>query len=449
MTITESNQSGKRVAVVGGGIAGLAAAFRLKQKGFSVQVLESCPTVGGRMSTVEENGFLFNRAANILPASYDVLRRLAVDAGLGDRISEQQGLIGTFKKGVVHRMRSDRMMIDGLTTKLISWKSKLVMLKMFIDGYRMKDSLSYYNLGSAADFDTESAADYCARRANEELKEYIVEPSVRALFSAPSGRVSVIDFFYALVNFTGTGFLNYDGGIDFLVNALARDVDLRLNARVTHIESTGNGVSIAWAEGDKICSDVYDGCIITVTGKAVPDIFPGLDPALKDILLNHFDYCTVFNAHLGLDYRPDEPSLIVQIPPSEDEGLCVVTFDHNSSPQMAPAGKGCLSSYWLHAWSEKHFHLPDGELLEKMYPSFEKLLPGVRDHVEIARIDRWRPAVLMSKPGTYKAMAEFNRILDTASPIQLAGDYFCASSTNASALSGEVAAQRIASLLGG
>jgi oxygen-dependent protoporphyrinogen oxidase len=341
-------------------------------------------------------------------------------------------------------MRSDGMMVDGFKTRLISFKSKLLMTKMLLDGLAMKKSLSYYNLGSAAAFDTETAAEYCDRCANEELKEYIVEPAVRALYTATASRVSKVDFFYALVNFTGTGFMQYTGGIDFLVQALARHLDITLKARVTHVEQKGQQVDVSWEQDDGVrCAERCDACVITLTGKEVPGIYPQINPTQKDILLNQFDYCTTFNAHLGLDYRPDEPSFLVQVPPSEDEGLCAVTFDHNSSPQLVPPGKGMLSSYWVHPWCEKRYHLSDEKLLEEMYPAFEKVVPGVRKHVKVAHIDRWRPAVLMSKPGTYHAMAEFNRHLDSTLPIQLAGDYFCASSCNASALSGEMAAQRL------
>ena len=67
--------------------------------------------------------------------------------------------------------------------------------------------------------------------------------------------------------------------------------------------------------------------------------------------------------------------------------------------------------------------------------------------VETTRIDRWRPGVLMSEPGTYVAMAEFARRIDPRSPVQLAGDYLSASSTNGCAVSGERAADRIGALI--
>ena len=79
-----------------------------------------------------------------------------------------------------------------------------------------------------------------------------------------------------------------------------------------------------------------------------------------------------------------------------------------------------------------------------MLPSVDKVLPGVAGMVETTRIDRWRPSVVMSRPGTYAAMDELVRRIDRTSPVQLAGDFMTASSTNGCALSGELAAERLA-----
>ena len=54
------------VAVVGGGISGLTAAFFLALGGVEVTLFEKAPTVGGRAATRESGGFLFNRGIHAL-----------------------------------------------------------------------------------------------------------------------------------------------------------------------------------------------------------------------------------------------------------------------------------------------------------------------------------------------------------------------------------------------
>jgi oxygen-dependent protoporphyrinogen oxidase len=435
------------VIVVGAGIAGLTAAFRLQQRGFHVTVLEADDIVGGRMSSVVQDGFTMNRAANILPASYKTITQLATDVGLGEQVSRMDGAIGTLRDGTIHRLRSDALVRDGLRTRLLSTRSKVRAVRLLVDALRMRKTLSYENLGQAARFDVETAAAYSDRRLNSELLTYLVEPVLGALYAGEASRISVVDFFFAAVNFIGSGFMRYPGGIDFLVRALAERLDVRTGARATLVERDGNGATVHWEEGGQARSESCAACVIATVGAVVPGLYPQLDARQREILTNEFEYNTVFNLHLGLSSRPSESSLIVQVPRVEDRGLCVVTFDHNSSPSLVPPGKGKLSAYWLHAWCEERLDRSDDELLEEMYPSIEKVVPGVRALVETTRIDRWRPAVLMSKPGTYVAMAEFARRIDPRSPVQLAGDYLSASSTNGCAVAGERAADRIAALV--
>ena len=66
----------ERAVVVGAGIAGLTAAFRLKEAGFAVTVLEADDHVGGRMASIERDGFLMDTAAAILPTTYTQMVKL-------------------------------------------------------------------------------------------------------------------------------------------------------------------------------------------------------------------------------------------------------------------------------------------------------------------------------------------------------------------------------------
>ena len=66
-----------RVIVVGAGIAGLTAAFRLQQSGYEVKVVEAEELVGGRMSTITENGYVLDRGAGTVTTRYRELLGLS------------------------------------------------------------------------------------------------------------------------------------------------------------------------------------------------------------------------------------------------------------------------------------------------------------------------------------------------------------------------------------
>jgi len=71
------------VVVIGGGIAGLAAAFQLHRDGMPVQVYEAAPRVGGKIRTTEFHGGLVDEAADAflarVPHGIELARELGID----------------------------------------------------------------------------------------------------------------------------------------------------------------------------------------------------------------------------------------------------------------------------------------------------------------------------------------------------------------------------------
>jgi oxygen-dependent protoporphyrinogen oxidase len=81
--------SGDRLdaVVIGAGISGLTAAFRLKLGGRRVAVLEAAPRVGGAIETVSEAGWRFEMGPNTVLENHESVGRLIHDAGLdGEKI---------------------------------------------------------------------------------------------------------------------------------------------------------------------------------------------------------------------------------------------------------------------------------------------------------------------------------------------------------------------------
>lgn len=436
----------ERAVVVGAGITGLTAAFRLRQRGFEVTVLEASDDIGGKMSSLRRDGYTLNRAANILPSSYTALRSLVQDAGLGDRITSGAAILGVPRDGRMHRLRASGpgMLLDGLTTGLLPPRSKLRLANMAVDALRMKSSLSYANLGAAARFDVETVAQYCDRRLDPEIREYLVEPLLRALFTLNAETVSVVDFFFAAVNFVGAGLMRYPGGIDFLVRALAEHLDVRTGATVTEVKASADGARVNWtdADGGEHTEDVA-AAVLAVSGSVVPGIYPGLDVVRREILAEHLRYCVTYAGHFALRRCPDEPALIVPVPRAVDPDLCVVSFVHNSSPDSVPPGAGLVSSYWLHDWNLSRRGSSDERIIEEMLPVMDKVVPGIADNLAFTHLDRWDPAVVRSYPGWYTHVATLVARMDPTERVQLAGDYLSASSTNSCAVSGDLAAARV------
>ena len=56
----------KKIIIIGAGLGGLSAAIRLAKSGFDVTITEKNETVGGKVNSVEANGYKFDTGASLL-----------------------------------------------------------------------------------------------------------------------------------------------------------------------------------------------------------------------------------------------------------------------------------------------------------------------------------------------------------------------------------------------
>lgn len=271
------------VAVVGGGISGLAAANRLdelaKERGAPLRlcVLEAGPRLGGRVHTQRVNGLLLesgpDQFVTYKPAGLALCNRV----GLGDqvvRFDTQETPIHVIHRGRPvplpdgFRMVAPSRALPLLRSPLFSWRAKARMAReRFI---RPRD-------GEPVD---ESLGSFVSRRFGRELTERIVEPVVGGIFTADVDKLSMemamprfleLERKYgsltkalgAAAKEQGSGskatFCSLRGGLGSLVDRLASRLpedSVRLESAVTrlevdpvhggwHLEAGGRGLEAA------------------------------------------------------------------------------------------------------------------------------------------------------------------------------------------------------------
>jgi len=91
-----------KVAVVGGGAAGLAAAYRLLQGGHQISLFEAGPSLGGLVRTFEVGGGRLESFYHHLFRSDTTILRLINDLGLGDRMTWRDSKVGFFQGGRIY-----------------------------------------------------------------------------------------------------------------------------------------------------------------------------------------------------------------------------------------------------------------------------------------------------------------------------------------------------------
>ncbi|MFJ4836246.1 protoporphyrinogen/coproporphyrinogen oxidase [Streptomyces sp. NPDC088747] len=437
----------KRVVVVGAGIAGLSAGFRLQQAGFEVKVLESSQHVGGRMWTEEINGYRIDIGAAMLPNSYHEMRRLIQDAGLGDQTVPSGDTYGFLRDGKVHRI-GRHALTDLLRTKVLSVGSKLRLLRLAADARRIGDRINFRNLSKAYEAD-EACTVYASRCLNQELFDYVIEPLSVNYYFAPPEELSMAHVFLATREALGTGYFNSPTGVSFLPRGLAKQLDVRFGTRVTSVEEHHDGVTLIYEGPDsQERQETISACVIALPGPAVAGIWTGL-PAAMRTYLSRLRYSTCLHVSFGLSRRPAEPAMWIFVPRREfPEGLGVC-LDHNRAPGRAPDGKALITLYWPTKQSEALFHLPDEQIVAAALRDLERLrlFPSMAEQIEMTSVSRCRPCVPLTHPGSIAELRHGLGSLSRTSRIALAGDYYSFGSTNSALASGETAALSISTAL--
>ena len=186
---TMNNDSKKRIAVVGAGIAGLAAAIYLRKArpDFEVTIFESSNRAGGVLETIYDGPYLIERSAdNFATLIPDALELSKLTGYTDELISPQPNGRQAFvlNRGRILPIPVGFSLVQPtrvwpiLTTGTLSWAGKLRMLSEYFVKARQSD-------------EDESLESFATRRLGREAFENLVEPIVSGIFTADPSRLSV------------------------------------------------------------------------------------------------------------------------------------------------------------------------------------------------------------------------------------------------------------------
>src|SRR5438067_13580358 len=96
-----------RIAVIGAGVTGLVAAYRLSQRGYACDVYERWPGLGGQAATLDVGeGHLLERYYHHLFTSDRHIVDLYAELGMPDEIEWQPSSVAMFVDGRTHAFTS-------------------------------------------------------------------------------------------------------------------------------------------------------------------------------------------------------------------------------------------------------------------------------------------------------------------------------------------------------
>lgn len=447
--IEPRTDSRKRIIVVGAGISGLTAAWRLQRNGFDVTVLEAEDHVGGKMASVERDGFRLNRGAGVYAGSYRGLFRVIDELGLTAKLTKPATVVGVMYNGSPQWLRGDGLgvVIDFLRTPVLSFRDKLLLRRLAIDTFSARRAIGFDDAAARAEFDIESVEQYCARRLNRRIQDRFLVPLLGGVWVIDGRKMSVVDLYFLLAKFLGGGLRGYTGGIDFVHRELAKRLDVRTSCQVELVEQGNDDAHIVWTHDGTQYDETVDGIVLTMAATQVAPVYPGLDPKLQKILSEGLQQASYGTLRIALNRRPDIDAVFLAVPMNENMGVGSIAFEHNISPDAAPPGKGLIAAFMYHEWAHTRLELSDDALIEQIVPGLDKAIPGIADMIEFVEVSRWQPATLRSVTGMHKLIAELDRAFDDGRRVQHAGDYMSVASIEGSVIGGETAARRLTATL--
>ena len=176
----------KPVAIIGGGITGLTAAFKLKQLGIPTTLFEAADRVGGVIQTIRDGEFLAECGPNTILETSPLIGDLVRDLGLEDRriYSSEQAE----NRYIVRDNRPVKLpgsLLEFLFTPLFSCRAKARLL------------MEPFIRRAPAD-EEESLAKFVRRRIGREFLDYAINPFVAGVYSGSPENLSVREAFPAL-----------------------------------------------------------------------------------------------------------------------------------------------------------------------------------------------------------------------------------------------------------
>ena len=446
----------RRVIIIGGGAAGLSAAYTLKKRGIDPILLEANDGVGGRLAGDRVDGFSVDAGADFFCSSYDVAFRVCEELGVPLLRSKMN--LGWYRNGqwvttspglsVGNLIRNlPAALALGFLSPWVMWPAQ----KLFREMFRQSEYLNFASDSRIAELDgEENFGDYLERIGVPES----LKVTLRGFLEMTMGHVeysgaAYMQAYLAEMLLKADQLYVPENGAGALTHALADACSdaIRVSTPVKSVVIRAGVVTGVVVDDGTIEADAV---ICAVPATKVPTIIPDLPDGVRQTLGN-ITYSSGCRVVLGLDHPPLPPGWHGALYPEDDTPLLL---DRSINlPSCTPPGRSTLDLLVGRDRAEELIPLDDEEIKRKMLrdarrnPPPGSHLPG-DDEGLFTRVYRWREAVCMGPPGMFRVVAEIRRQLKRdVKNLFLAGDYMRVPSVNGALASGVGAAQEVEDLL--
>jgi oxygen-dependent protoporphyrinogen oxidase len=451
------------VAIIGAGLTGLTAAYRLKQRGLRVVIYEAGDRIGGAVKSERRNGYLAELGPNTMSLPSPGVAATLAELGLES--SKVTASPEARHRYIVRRGRLVRLPMtppELLTSRLLSNAAKLA-----IFGEPLIEAAE-----SAGD---ESVAAFVRRRFNQEVVDYIANPFVAGTFAGDPEQLSIrhaMPQLHALERSHGSvmkafvqmmkarrlagqgpggpgSVISFRNGLQEIVDAFGREVgsEVRLRAPVTQLRTGPKG----WTVGAAFQTpELYDAVVYAAPAHSLDEIDLDLPGGERLSTLSSIVHPPVAVVALGFGREQVAHPLDgfgFLTPEVERRRVLGVIFASSLFPGRAPEGHVMLTAF-VGGSRDPDFVQSDPQTLTARVLDDLRTLLGTRGEPTFRAVQIWPKAIPQYVLG-YGRFKDIADQVERSNPgLVLAGTYRDGVSLGDAIESGERAASRIAALLG-
>ena len=421
------------VAIIGGGISGLATAWALQRRGHRVVVLERQARPGGNAQSERIGGFLMEHGPSTIDARATVAADIAGPLGL----SAERCELGA---GVRNRYLVGGGALRGISTSPLGF---LLSDYLSVGGrLRMLAELAVPRGRGNTD---ESIAGFCSRRFGPEFTDRVMEPLVRGIYGGAADKLSVTAVFPALVDFErrygsiargivqsrwagrkmpGRRLYSWRDGVASLPAALARQLGpaIRTGIAVRRIRRGVDGFTIDTGRDGSIMARAV---VIATQPHVAAQLLDGLDDAAAGAA-GAIEAPPVAVVYLG--YRRDQVAhpldgLGFFAARGEGRVLNGAQFCSTMFEGRAPDGHVAVAGYFGGDTAPDLGRAPSAELVALARREFSDLLGAKGDPV-VTRVRHWPRGLPQYRLGHAGRIAQLRGAEDRQPGLFLTGNYF-------------------------
>lgn len=464
----------KHIVVVGGGVSGLAAAYRLRNAA-RVTLVEASDRLGGVIRTEQRAGYVMEGG----PDSF--LTKLGI-VELCQELGLQEELIPT------NREYPRSFVVRGLglhppngfyllapTSLRALWRSPLLSL-----GGKVRAAMDLLLPRPAPQHEDESLANFVRRRFGRELLTRVAQPLAGGIYTADPERLSLaatqpqfLDMereFRSVIRalrhrqaepVSGaryTRFLTLRTGMQALTDRLAAELrkaaDVRLNAPAGAVRGRSGGWEVELTDGQLLTADGVCLCLPAYTAARLlaPQSAAAADSdsnrqggPLPASLLAEIPYAS--SATINLGFRREQvrhalDGMGLVIPDIERRSIIACTFSSVKFPGRAPEGRVLLRAFAGGELARSRYAAADAELVAGALKDLDDLL-GLDGEPEVCWVSRCPESMPQYQLGHLARLSELEAALQRLPGLALAGNGYRGVGVPDCVASGFAAADRL------